>query len=69
MHGEQLGVLLVRHDVPVRAHELDPDQHRHDPGAAEERGDQVKLVPLACSGLGVPTAVAMSRWSQSLLVA
>jgi hypothetical protein len=54
VHGEQLVVLLVGHDVLVRAEELDPDQQRHDPGTAaaaeeeeeeeeEECGDQVHV--------------------------
>ena len=45
VHREQLVVLLVGQDVLVRAHELDPDQQRHDPRAAEEeeRGNQVHV--------------------------
>ena len=45
VHREQLVVLLVGHEVLLRAQQLDPDQQRHDPGAAEEEegGDQVHV--------------------------
>jgi hypothetical protein len=45
VHGEQLVVLLVGDEMLVRAEQLDPHQHGHDPGAQEEeeRGDQVQV--------------------------
>ena len=56
VHGEQLVVLLVGHDVLVRAEQLDPHEHRHHPGAQEEeeRGDQVQVPDDLVIGRGQP---------------
>ena len=56
VHGEQLVVLLIGHDVLVRAEQLDPHDQRHDPGAQEEeeRGDQVQVPDDLVVGRGQP---------------
>src|SRR5690606_40266408 len=45
VHGEQLVVGLVVHQLHARVHQLGPDQQRHDTGEQEERerGDQVHV--------------------------
>ena len=56
VHGEQLVVLLVGHEMLVRAEQLDPHEHRHHPGAQEEeeRGDQVHVPDDLVVGRGQP---------------
>ena len=56
VHGEQLVVLLIGHDVLVRAEQLDPHDQRHDPGAQEEeeRRDQVQVPDDLVVGRGQP---------------
>ena len=56
VHGEQLVVLLVGHDVVVRAEQLDPHDERHDAGDQEEdeRGDQVQVPDDLVIGRGQP---------------
>jgi len=45
VHGEKLVVLLIRYQPLIRAQELGPHDHRHDPGGQEETegGDQIEV--------------------------